>query len=223
MSTWCWDSELGQLLDGIMKQSDLTPLKRTETRTGNLIPHHPYPEPYIWPKRFWPQPVLSWNSQLLPRTAQPDSCLWLFFCYVGLPWWIVGKEPTCSAEDPGSIPGWGRSPGEGNGNPLQYSCLENPMDRAAWRATVHEVSESQTWLSSSTTFCYVRIFAGREELSWLFLWVPGDPRGSAHPGVPNFCCRHRSPIDLPRVTPGSFGASNLRSVSNELDLWEKNT
>ena len=122
MSTWCWDSELGQLLDGIMKQSDLTPLKRTETRTGNLIPHHPYPEPYIWPKRFWPQPVLSWNSQLLPRTAQPDSCLWLFFCYVGLPWWIVGKEPTCSAGDPGSIPGWGRSPGEGNGNPLQYCC-----------------------------------------------------------------------------------------------------
>ena len=44
--------------------------------------------------------------------------------------------------DMGSIPGLGRSPGEGNGNPLQYSCLENPMDRIAWRAVVHEVAES---------------------------------------------------------------------------------
>ena len=42
--------------------------------------------------------------------------------------------------DPGSIPGLGRSPGEGNGNPLQYSCLENPMDRGAWRATAHGVA-----------------------------------------------------------------------------------
>ena len=49
----------------------------------------------------------------------------------------VGKECACNAGDPGSIPGSGRSPGEGNGNPLQYSCLENPMDRGAWQATVH--------------------------------------------------------------------------------------
>ena len=47
-----------------------------------------------------------------------------------------GKESACNAGDPGSIPGLGRSPGEGNGNPLQYSCLENPTDRGAWRATV---------------------------------------------------------------------------------------
>ena len=47
-----------------------------------------------------------------------------------------GKESTCSTEDLGSIPGWGRSPGEGNGDPLQYSRLENPMDREAWQATV---------------------------------------------------------------------------------------
>ena len=52
----------------------------------------------------------------------------------------VGKEPACSAGDLGSIPGLGRSPGEGNGNPLQYSCLENPMDREAWRATVRGVA-----------------------------------------------------------------------------------
>ena len=48
-----------------------------------------------------------------------------------------GKESACNAGDPGSIPGLGRSSGEGNGNPLQYSCLENPMDRGHWWATVH--------------------------------------------------------------------------------------
>ena len=52
----------------------------------------------------------------------------------------VGKEAACNAGDPGSIPGSGRSPGEGNGNPLQYSCLENPMDRGVWQATVHGVA-----------------------------------------------------------------------------------
>ena len=55
-----------------------------------------------------------------------------------------GKESSCNAGDPGSIPGSGRCPGEGNGNPLQYSCLENPMDRGAWRATVLGVTKSQT-------------------------------------------------------------------------------
>ena len=50
-------------------------------------------------------------------------------------------ESACYAGDLGSIPGSGRSPGEGNGNPLQYSCLENPMDRGAWWATVHRVTE----------------------------------------------------------------------------------
>ena len=57
------------------------------------------------------------------------------------------KNPLANAGDVGSVPGPGRSPGEGNGNPLQYSCLGNPMDRAAWRATVHRVSKSQTRLN----------------------------------------------------------------------------
>ena len=55
-----------------------------------------------------------------------------------------GKESACNAGDSGSIPGSGRSPGEGNGNPFQYSCPENSMDRGAWLATVHEVPNSQT-------------------------------------------------------------------------------
>ena len=54
------------------------------------------------------------------------------------------KELACNAGDPGSIPGSERSPGEGNGNPLQYSCLENPMDRAAWQITVHGVVKDTT-------------------------------------------------------------------------------
>ena len=58
-----------------------------------------------------------------------------------------GKESTCNKGDTGSIRGSGRSTEEGNGNPLQYSCLENSMDRGEWRATVHGVTRSQTWLS----------------------------------------------------------------------------
>ena len=57
------------------------------------------------------------------------------------------KESACNAGEPGSIPGFGRCPGEGSGNPLNYSCLENSMDRGAWRATVHGVTVSQTRLS----------------------------------------------------------------------------
>ena len=54
------------------------------------------------------------------------------------------KESACSAGDPGVIPRLGRSPGEGNGYPLQYSCLENTMDRGAWWATVHGITNNQT-------------------------------------------------------------------------------
>ena len=59
-----------------------------------------------------------------------------------------GKESACNAEDPGSIPGLGRSPGEGNDKPLQYPCLENSVDRGTWWATVHGVTKSQTRLSN---------------------------------------------------------------------------
>ena len=60
-----------------------------------------------------------------------------------LPRWLSGKESACRAGDAGSIPGLGRSPGERNGNPFQYSCLGNPMDRGAWWATVHGVSRDR--------------------------------------------------------------------------------
>ena len=56
----------------------------------------------------------------------------------------AGKESACNAGDPGSIPGLGRSPGERIDYPLQYSCLENSMDRGAWQATVHGIAKNQT-------------------------------------------------------------------------------
>ena len=86
---------------------------------------------------------------------------------LGLPRWLSGKESACSAgnaRDAGSIPGSGRSPEGGNGNPLQYSCMENPMGRGAWQATVHRVAKSRTRLnthalSSVQSFSRVQVFA----------------------------------------------------------------
>ena len=63
---------------------------------------------------------------------------------MGFPSSSDGKMSACSARDLGSIPGLGRSPGEGNGNPFQYPCLENSVDRGVWQAIVHGVAKSQT-------------------------------------------------------------------------------
>ena len=81
-----------------------------------------------------------------------------------------GKESSCKTGNPGWIPGSGRSPGEGNGNPLRYSWLENPMDRGAWWAIVHGVTKSQTWgwvLTSLTSvfwwlFCFSALCSSTE-------------------------------------------------------------
>ena len=72
---------------------------------------------------------------------------------LGLPGGSVVKNAPANAGDAGLIPGSGRSPGGGNGNPLQYSCLENPMDREGWWATVHAVTKSWTWLNTHTQAC----------------------------------------------------------------------
>ena len=69
----------------------------------------------------------------------------------GLPGSSDGKASAYNAGDLGSIPGSGRFPGEGKGNPLQYSCLENPMDRGAWSATVHGVAKNRTRLRDFTS------------------------------------------------------------------------
>ena len=93
---------------------------------------------------FQPRPVVLslisffWNLGFIFRAS-------VFL--MGFPGSSDGKASAYNAGDPGSIPGSGRSPGEGNSNPLQYSCLENPMDWGAWWATVHGVAKSRTQLS----------------------------------------------------------------------------
>ena len=72
--------------------------------------------------------------------------------YSSFPGGSDGKESACSVGDPGLIPGSRRSPGKENGNPLQYFCLENPMNRGAWQATVHGVAKSWTQPSDFTFF-----------------------------------------------------------------------
>ena len=83
--------------------------------------------------------------------AGPERCSnWLkrLILWRAAPGGSDGKESTCKAQDPGSISGSGRSPRRGNGNPLQSSCLGNPLDRGAWWATVHGVARGQTQLGS---------------------------------------------------------------------------
>ena len=75
---------------------------------------------------------------------------------LGFPGGSDGKVSACNAGDQGLIPGLGRSPKEGNGNPLQYSCLENSMDGGAWWAAVHGVAKSRTRLSDFTFFHFTR-------------------------------------------------------------------
>ena len=94
---------------------------------------------------------------LLLRGVQPVRIVSIVLrCFPSdrLPRWLSGKESTCSARVPGDaglIPGLGSSPGGGHGNPFQYSCLENPMDRGAWWARVHRVAKSQIKLKRFST------------------------------------------------------------------------
>ena len=100
--------------------------------------------------------VIKWSLQIPSRCKQyPDlsfqvtnNCRILEF--IGLPRWFWGKESACQCrrhENTGSIPGLRRSPGGEHGNPLQYPCLENPIDRGVWWATVHWVTKTRTWLN----------------------------------------------------------------------------
>ena len=104
--------------------------------------------------------LLNWQVDCLPLSHQGsplESALHIhapllfqsFFPFRSrLPWWLRWFSSAYNAGDPGSIPGSGRCPGEGNGTPRQYSCLENPMDGGTWRATVHGLAKRQTRLSN---------------------------------------------------------------------------
>ena len=92
---------------------------------------------------------------------------------MGFPGGSDGKESACNAGDLGSIPGLGRSPREGNDNPLQYTCLENPRDREAWWAAVYGVAQSRTrlrWLSSSSSSSSIRMYLEETVLEKLQHW-----------------------------------------------------
>ena len=86
------------------------------------------------------------------------------------------KASACNAGDLGLIPGSGRSPGEGNGNPLQYSCLENPMDWGAWWATVHRVAKSRTRLSDFTSLNQQGLTVYHRELCSTFCYILSGKR-----------------------------------------------
>ena len=105
----------------------------------------------------------------------------------GLPWWLSSKDSTCQAGDrvdPGLILGLGRSPGEGNGSPLQYSCLRNPMDRGAWRATVHGVALARSSLLRDWFPCAGAVLSlaqahrGRPQTTSTRLYAGGELQGS---------------------------------------------
>ena len=89
--------------------------------------------------------------------------------YVGFAGGSESKESAFNAGDLGLIPGWGRSSGEGNGNPLQYSCLEKLINRGAWRAMVHGVAKGRTQLSNSHYCYYVHIRMGHGHVTKAFL------------------------------------------------------
>ena len=111
--------------------------------------------------------------------------------YKGFPGGSDGKASVCNAGDLGSIPGLGRSPGEGNGS--QYSCLENPMDGGAWWAAVHGVTKSQTRLSSFTfTFHFPALEKEMATHSSVLAWrIPG----TAEPGGLCLWGSHRVGLD----------------------------
>ena len=87
---------------------------------------------------------------------------YIYIEYGGFPGSSDGKESTCNAGDLGLIPGLGRSPGDGNDNPLQYTCLENFISRGAWRATVHGATKSRTQLCINTHAIITSLFGSKK-------------------------------------------------------------
>ena len=112
-----------------------------ESATHKILSAWGYDSEHLWSMTHHHSSFTLVTSAVSPKHI--ESCI----NYCGLPGGSDSKESACNAGDESSNPGLGRSPPEGNGNSLPYSCLENPKGRRAWQATVHGVAKSRTWLS----------------------------------------------------------------------------
>ena len=109
----------------------------------------PFPSPGNLPDPGTKPTSPAWQAGSSPlRHLGSPRAFWVILNASWLTWWLSGKESACNAGDQGSIPGSGRSPREGNGNLFQYFCLENSMERGAWQAIFHMVTNSRTRLSN---------------------------------------------------------------------------
>ena len=130
----------------------------------------------------------------------------------GIPGGSVVKNPPASAGNTGSIPGSGRSPGGGHGNPLQYSCLENPMEGGAWKAAVHGVTEGWTQLSDFTfTFHFHTLEEEMATHSSVLAWrIPGTGEPGGLPSMGS----HR--VGLKLLKRLSSSSSSMKRKGNAL-------
>ena len=181
-------------------------------------------------------PTLGHPTPGLPR-MQPKWHACYGYLFLG---GSVVKNPSANTGDAGSIPGWGRSPGGGNGNPLQYSCLENPMDRGAWWATVHGVAKSWAQLSdwaracTHTHTCHfshwlhyhpllsrpLRYFSSLQESSFCAA-VNSQPQGPVYRTNKSAWGRQKFPEFLAwpdQLLPGQCGACHISQVTKWLFL-----
>ena len=145
---------------------------------------------------------------------KPAFSLSSYVCYYTIPGGSDGKASAYNVGDLGSIHGSGRFPVKGNGNPLQYSCLENPVERGSWWATVHGVAKSQTWLKDFTFTLYnVYISLSLTSLSMALSIEPQDfvvaymkaqdLVSIASPALTSYCSSLKS-SSLPALLPGSL-------------------
>ena len=120
-----------------------------------------------YPRCVWLQDALRFQNSWMVKSLCKRAQWW------GFPGGSDGKESACNAGDLGLIPQMGKILGEGNSYPLQCSCLQNPMDGGAWRATVHEVANNQTQLSDFTFF----LSFWRRKWQPTLRFLPGHPLG----------------------------------------------